>query len=462
MIEDPTNTYYNETAAAGIQERDVDLVLVEELSCSLDFVHWLCSQAGYKDLDYLAPSLAEVEVKHSCLFIGEGYGESDIIMRTKDRAGRRHLYLIEDKIDATFTHDQVKRYKTRLQTMLATDGYADGRTILIAPQSFISTRVLPGDFDTQISYESLIIYFENRANTCELPEIALRCNHRSGFLRRAVEKKSYNGPVLNPDPRVCDFRNEYADIVSTIAPELRLGVLSKVKEPNEWFQYRGVLVDSVTPSRFLLIHKPKGEAAIQVSSKEKEMRSSIMDSFRNLIWSDMRLKDTGKNGKSFSVVIRVPELNMRRGVSAQAQVVNEAIRSLQRLHNWYNQNYPALHAILSPTISLNGAIDRSIIRNRMETNCSDSSSHKERRPTNPASIRVGEKTFWGCDQTTIRQWVETHLDHIFEHGLSLSIIGKRCGLKSGEIVIWTTAYREVGECALQYATELYYSLAKGR
>ena len=343
MTVDSPDLYYSETQSAGVQERDIDLLVVEELASSIEFVHWFCEKVKGS----LPATLGDVDVKHSCLHIGEGYGESDIVLRIKDQEGCSHIYLIEDKIDATFMPNQAERYRMRMNKIIEIDLLGSGKTVLLAPQSFLDSRISVAEFDVAISYELLIEYFDKQSNTSKIPELTHRYTYRRDFIQRAIDKKKNSGVVLEPDPRVCDFRAEYYSFVTSIAPELKLKPLSKVKEPNHWIYYPASLADAMQKSRFLLIHKPYDRVVIQITVDPVYMDRTI-EKFAELCSSEPDMSIL-KADKSFTVCIMTSGLDTRQAFSEQTNEVEQAIKKLLRLRDWYNQNRSVLHALLDNT-----------------------------------------------------------------------------------------------------------------
>src|ERR1700694_4959850 len=85
-----------------VTERDIDLLLVEELNCSPEFTRWFWSKITQKPATL---QTCEIKVAHSVSTLGEGAGESDITVDITDmEQGRRTRtqFLIENKIDARF------------------------------------------------------------------------------------------------------------------------------------------------------------------------------------------------------------------------------------------------------------------------------------------------------------------------------------------------------------------------
>lgn len=85
-----------------VYERDMDLLIAEEISCSKQFLHLFLDVLGIQD--------ASVDNVH--LSKSDEDGETDITV-VLDIAGKKHGLLIEDKIDATAQPDQAGRYLKR-------------------------------------------------------------------------------------------------------------------------------------------------------------------------------------------------------------------------------------------------------------------------------------------------------------------------------------------------------------
>jgi hypothetical protein len=89
-----------------MQERDLDLFILEELYSGSGFSDWLLTQIGRTG--YLF-----AEAKHSVSAKAAAkWGETDVLAFFS-RDGERIGLLVEDKITARFTDQQAHRYKDR-------------------------------------------------------------------------------------------------------------------------------------------------------------------------------------------------------------------------------------------------------------------------------------------------------------------------------------------------------------
>src|SRR5450759_1486616 len=99
----------------AIYERDVDLLLLEELSVSSEFASWLVDQPDLSEITF--GSLDSVQ--HSVVDQG---CESDLILIFLDTSGDPHALLIENKINAPA---QPGGYRTRAEAGIAAGRWKD-------------------------------------------------------------------------------------------------------------------------------------------------------------------------------------------------------------------------------------------------------------------------------------------------------------------------------------------------
>ena len=95
-------------------ERDIDLLLVEELACSPDFVAWLLARAAGT-----RPIVQSSEVLHSTRRM---FNRREIDIRLRASTDRGDvLLLIENKLDADEQPDQARSYREEAETLAASE-----------------------------------------------------------------------------------------------------------------------------------------------------------------------------------------------------------------------------------------------------------------------------------------------------------------------------------------------------
>jgi hypothetical protein len=187
-----------------IRECDIDLLLLEELYTSPSF-----RQHFFHLLGGEVPSTAEfIAARHSVRY---SLRESDVEVEL-DVGGARWVLMVENKIDAAFQPEQAKRYTQRGEQHRS-NGYAEFRTVLIAPAKYLGKDRY--GFDFAVSYENLLAWFSNA------PTLGDRRQCKVGLLQAAIEKyeEDDGGPGAQ-NPRSVVFYHEYWKTAQTLAPEL--------------------------------------------------------------------------------------------------------------------------------------------------------------------------------------------------------------------------------------------------
>lgn len=159
-----------------VEERDVDLLLLEE---------WRCSPAFRDGVHAVLGLESELNVRgafHSLWTPRNGTHRQSDCEVVYERPGAAPLVLLlENKIDATFQPEQIEGYGDRKRE-LEVAGY-EALTVLMAPQEYLTRNTRDAQrFDRQLSYEAMLPLIERPAGHPE------RAKHRGAMLRRAIAK----------------------------------------------------------------------------------------------------------------------------------------------------------------------------------------------------------------------------------------------------------------------------------
>lgn len=205
-------------------ERDVDLLLVEELSSSLDFTTWVAGHVG------MVGSIAAWDVKHSRRRT-RSRREIDILIEIDSRDGTRSAILIENKLDATEQPDQAESYRQELAA-LASD-YGRAAMVIVCPTAYAAQHPdFTGKFDLMLSYEEIAAFLRELLAEAG-SELALRYGFRAAILDQAIHKYR-RGYTPIPDPVVGDFNARYVLLLAELAPEIGPGPsMRKPANPRE-------------------------------------------------------------------------------------------------------------------------------------------------------------------------------------------------------------------------------------
>ncbi|MBM3331330.1 hypothetical protein FJY68_05680 [candidate division WOR-3 bacterium] len=147
----------------SVTERDVDLLLVEELKCSEGFREWFLSQLALALGRAPWQRLSSFRVRHSVSGVGKHAGETDVEVSFA-AAGTRVLVLVENKLDAPFQPDQAQRYVLRARELVEQHKYDEALPVLLAPSGYIGSTSTSEEFDAAISYEDVMKYLRGQAS----------------------------------------------------------------------------------------------------------------------------------------------------------------------------------------------------------------------------------------------------------------------------------------------------------
>jgi hypothetical protein len=205
-------------------ERDIDLLLVEELFSSLDFTCWIAGLVG------IMFPIVRWDVKHSKRRT-RSRREIDIFVEMQHADGARSAILIENKLDASEQPDQAESYREELDA-LASD-YHMAAMIIVCPEAYAAKHPeFTGKFDATVSYESLCGYFREMEAIVG-SDLILRHRFRGDILEQAIYKYR-RGYTAIPDATVGDFNARYVTLLSELAPEILPGPsMLKPANPRE-------------------------------------------------------------------------------------------------------------------------------------------------------------------------------------------------------------------------------------
>ena len=205
-------------------ERDIDLLLVEELYASSNFLTWISTRAG------LSGNAAAWEVKHSKRRT-RSRREIDIFVDIAEPGGQRIALLIENKLDATEQPDQAESYREELGVLA--EGFASAAMIIVCPDAYaVRHGGFTGKFDAVVSYEEIRDYFLGTSDKTG-HELARRYDYRAEILNQAINKYR-RGYMPVPDKVVGDFNARYVKLLSEVAPDIRPGSsMMKSANPRE-------------------------------------------------------------------------------------------------------------------------------------------------------------------------------------------------------------------------------------
>lgn len=294
----------------AVSERDVDLLLIEELASSPEFVSWFLDRVGES-------GPGSVEVISCARSATDSTGESDSEVFV--RAGAAVLgILVENKIHAAAQPRQAERYRER------GDGYVQagrcGRyvTVLIAPETYLRGS-LKG-FDRSVSYEELVGWFGSRDR---------RSGFKAAILRGAIEK-AVKGYQIVEDGPVTLFWRRYWERSQALAPELDMKKPGGRPSSSSFVYFQ----PSRMPKGMHLVHKMlHGYVDIEVQGMAGRL-DELLARFGPSLEPGMRITRAGKSGLIRTEVAR---LMPTRDPEEQLEIIDANLHRVLAMLNWFRR-----------------------------------------------------------------------------------------------------------------------------
>jgi hypothetical protein len=185
-------------------ERDIDLLLVEEIKCNIEFGEWLVSFLRVNSF-----TLDKARVFHSKRRTLERR-EIDIHAELFEEGNQRAkiILLIENKIDEKEQPGQGVSYSEEKVVLLG-EGRAEFLfSMLLCPEAYsLAWPAFVAQFDCLITYELIEKFFRNRS-TLLRGELGARMEHRAQLMSQAITKQR-RGYQAIPVSKVGTFNERY-------------------------------------------------------------------------------------------------------------------------------------------------------------------------------------------------------------------------------------------------------------
>lgn len=290
----------------SVQERDIDLLLMEEFHVSEEFVSWFCGQLG----------LGRVRPAGAWHSVSDAHGETDLLLCVVED-GRRVGILIENKIGAPEQHLQAERYHLRGLKSREAGRFDHYVTAICAPERYLSALSVDSSYQCQISYESIAGYFDLIGDR--------RATWRRDILREAIEH-GRRGYVMTVSEVNTAFQQAFYLHLRSHYPQLKMAEPGNKGSKSNWIIMKGHLF-------------PKG---VQLHYKIDQSLVQIGFSGRNIdellprkaeLPEDVMIMQSGRTA---SLAVAVPRVIMSGGFDAQLPAIEEALAAAVRLTAYSN------------------------------------------------------------------------------------------------------------------------------
>lgn len=288
-----------------ISEKDIDLLIIEELSINETFSNLFFNSIGMGEYRIL-------EVSHSVTH--SKYGESDIQVLYETN-GLKCALLIEDKINAIAMSEQAARYIKRGNEGVKKGLYSNYYVFICAPSTYLSSNEEARKYPYRISYEQLLDTLEqSNINECKRFKIAL--------LRFALSKKNltYN-PIIHNDVTV--FWEQLYKYIDENYSHFKIKKIKRGRGENAVWP---IFTTDQLGIRVYL-KSDLGVCDLSISCISKDM-VDLKENLINLVEPDMKLV---KTSKSISIRIYTQKLDFKKSFYEQLNFVDMNLFAINRL-----------------------------------------------------------------------------------------------------------------------------------
>lgn len=295
---------------SDVSERDMDLLFLEEFSCSEKFIKIFLSKIGIDNAEI-------IEFEHSKTDVA--YGESDITIIVNHN-GKKIALLIEDKIDAPAMENQCDRYAFRGDLGIKSKEYDAYFVFIVAPSKYLSENDEAKKYPYRVSYEECLDYFKNINDK--------RAEFKIQQIQSAIskQKNGYN-PVISEE--ATSFWNNYIKYQNEHFKSLEIIGNNALKPVNStWIIFR----TNIEKAR--IIHKTEmGFVDLEFSglgNKINELRDYLFCKLDEVKRDEVKIN---KTGKSAVIRLKVPLIDFKTDFEEDQAKIEECLKVVVKLRD---------------------------------------------------------------------------------------------------------------------------------
>lgn len=293
---------------AYVAERDMDLLLLEELTVSESFRMWFSKKAA-ASREYRCKLGAWHSVVDSTL------GESDLVFMFLSRTGERVAVLIENKIDAAAQDEHPKRYRERGDKGIACGYWDRFTTCVIAPKRYLASSVHPGGYDAEITYEDVLDNFRFRALRASDP----RASFKAAMTQEAIEQNR-RGYQAEHCPVMTKFVADYREQAMRVFPELMMQPAKSRPRGSTWITFH----PEGLPGNAYICHQLTA-GAVKLFFGPPSSLDAVSEAYRPHLPDRVAIEAAGK---SVALIIEVPRIDpLNQSVSKQEAEVFQGLKA---------------------------------------------------------------------------------------------------------------------------------------
>lgn len=290
----------------AIHERDIDLLLLEELTIDVPFCKWFIKELNLPKLTIINGAWRSIS--------DYGLGETDI-MFSYNSDNIKVLVLIENKLDASFQNEQYTRYLNRANKYLKNKECDEAYCALVAPELYCENQ---NNFDIYISYELIAQRFKQRDTK--------RSRFKCKLLKIAIEKLRRGYHPVNSLP-VQKFWHAYWKYKEVKHPDLIMKKPGIVPHKSDWPM---LFDDRLT--NVIFYHKlAQGNTDATFKGYDDEFETQLKKITPT--WAKFV-----KHSKSFSIRVFSGKIDRIKDFNDQIKNVENGLKNIEKIRDWLLEN----------------------------------------------------------------------------------------------------------------------------
>jgi hypothetical protein len=294
-----------------IYERDIDVLLAEELYANPEFAGWMLVRSR------LGP--ADAQLRRVDVSLAAALGESDLVATFAKSDGTVVALFIEDKIDAVVQPEQAARYYKRGHNGIEGHEWKEFAVLLCAPRSYLEAHASSG-FAAAVSYEDI-------AECILVTEPTRRGEYRAGLLTAAAAKAKH-AYIKQTDAETDRFWEAMFDLAAREYPELEMRRQSDASNTS-WVLFRP---HDLPPDVHIEVKAKLGRVQLTFDGMEVDRLKSAASVF---LPPDMLVVSIGK---SAAISLRIDPFLVSEGVAVVATKGRAALATGVRMLNLFREH----------------------------------------------------------------------------------------------------------------------------
>ncbi len=290
----------------SIRERDIDLLLLEELTSDYTFCEWFIKELNLPNLTSINGAWRSITAF--------GLGETDILFSYNSNNSKIYV-LIENKLDTSFQNEQFNRYIKRAEEYITNKECDQSFTILIAPKLYCENQ---NQFENYLTYESIAQRFELIGSK--------RSIFKRDLIQIATEKLRRGYQPIN-STTVQNFWLKYWQFKEEKYPNFIMKKPDIVPHNSDWPMLYDNNLKGIT-----FYHKlAQGNSDATFKGFSEEIEYKLKEKLPD--WAIFQ-----KHSKSFSIRLFSGKIDRTMDFQTQIENVDKGLSNLELIRNWIIEN----------------------------------------------------------------------------------------------------------------------------